>query len=190
MVRIAMIAMIVLGVAIAVWLVFTLLSLGHQVNEQQDEDSAQTSALASLRETNVKQDAALEEANRRLVAAGENPITIPPVHAGDTGPRGPRGYPGPRGPRGRQGKAIVGPRGPAATVPPVHDGADGQDGADGAPGPKGDKGDTGATGAPGPDPWPFVFAFTVDDPPIGSTTYTVTCTASGCTVDKQEGPDA
>jgi hypothetical protein len=133
MVRIALITMIVLGVAIAVWLVFTLLSLGHQVKQQEDESSALSGAVSSLRDTNAKQDAALDEANRRLVAAGENPITIPPGAPGNVGPRGPRGYPGPTGERG-----VVGPRGPRGiqgstpTVPAGEQGATGPQGPVGA----------------------------------------------------------
>jgi hypothetical protein len=65
-------------------------------------------------------------------------------------------------------------------------------GPQGPPGPAGDTGQQGPAGPqgdPGKDAFPFVFAFTVDGIG-GSTTYTVTCTDSGCTVDKQEGPDA
>jgi hypothetical protein len=197
MTRIALIAMIVVGIVVASWLIWTLLSLGREVNQQQDEGRALSGDISSLRDTNALQDAALEEANRRLVAAGERPITVPPGSPGDVGPRGPRGYPGPTGATGPKGatgtRGKTGATGPIPTVPP------GQQGATGPAGPAGAKGDTGPQGPlgpqgdrgePGTDAFPFKFAFTVDNPPIGSTTYIVTCTASGCTVDKQDVPDA
>jgi hypothetical protein len=196
-VRIALVAMIALGIAVAMWLVWTLLSLGHQVQEQRDENATQSAALLSLRDTNASQDAALEEANRRLVAAGKNPITIPPGSPGNTGPRGPRGYPGPTGPKGRRGETIVGPTGARGVAGPAGArgntgpaGATGTQGPTGQQGPQGAPGEQGPAGEPGKDPWPFVFSFTVDSVGQGSTTYTVTCDASGCTVEKQGGQDA
>jgi hypothetical protein len=90
--------------------------------------------------------------------------------AGQPGSKGAQGAPGP-GPTADQIVAAVNDycatrdncRGPAGPAGPA--GADGKNGTD---------------GKDGADPWPFTFTFTVQDNPVHSTTYTVTCTADGC----------
>ncbi len=146
---------------------------------------------------NAAQDAALDEANRRLIEAGEQPVPTPePGPAGDPGQVGAQGIAGPRGPVGSEGDP--GPRGPRGAMGrPGVDGIDGQDGIDGAPGSKGDKGDPGQQGPQGPagadgadgkdgkdgqSAFPFTFTFVVQTNPAQSTTYTVTCQVDGCTV--------
>lgn len=149
-----------------------------------------------------EQRAATMEANRRLREAGEDPVELPDVPAlvpgpsgepGATGRRGPIGPPGPTGPNGRRGaRGATGDTGtPGQTGPsgaPGATGATGDTGPQGPAGPPGPSGDTGPQGPAGPagpagtSAYPFTFAFTVDDPPFGPTTYTVTCTAAGCTV--------
>lgn len=56
-----------------------------------------------LRSTNAAQDEALDEANERLVEAGEQPVPVPdtPAEPGEPGEPGDPGETGPMGPRGR-----------------------------------------------------------------------------------------
>lgn len=128
---------------------------------------------------------ALEEANRRLVNAGRNPVTDPvPGPAGIPGLTGAPGPMGPPGPVGRRGAAGEDGRDGQA-------GRNGSNGADGATGPAGSAGDDGPPGPAGPqgdpgpageDAFPFTFTFTVERNPLQSTTYVVTCTVEACTV--------
>ena len=91
------------------------------------------------------------------------------------------------------------------------DGQNGTDGQDGAPGPAptadqiaaavndyctghdncrgpaGTDGKDGVDGKDGQSAFPFTFTFTVQNNPAQSTTYTVTCTADGCTVTENGG---
>jgi hypothetical protein len=174
----------VLFLLLIVWLVATAAHLTDQVHETQSVNQAQDSALA--------------EANRRLIEAGERPVPTPepgPVgQSGDPGPVGPQGLAGPVGPRGPRGATgDVGPRGAMGRP-----GTDGTDGATGATGPQGPAGPAGADGTNGTDgkdgvdgmdgasPFPFTFQFTVQTNPAESTTYTVTCTADGCTVTESD----
>lgn len=106
---------------------------------------------ADLAEYNASQDdviaaqkSALEQANRRLREAGENPVSVPESPEPIPGPAGETGERGERGPAGPAGASIVGPRGPAGD-----DGTDGRDGTEGSDGQAGAKGDTGATGPAG-----------------------------------------
>lgn len=99
------------------------------------------------------QQAALQQANRRLVAAGREPVKDPTTPApppsivfGPIGPAGPAGETGPRGARGEDG-----PRGPRGFIGPAGaDGLDGLNGADGATGAAGPPGPTGPAGPTGP----------------------------------------
>lgn len=113
------------------------------------------------------------------------------------GPQGPRGFPGRDGVDGNNG--VDGPPGPRGLrgvrgtdgidgVDGV-DGINGVNGVDGAPGPQGEpgppgpQGELGPQGEPGASAFPFTFSFTVQGNGVGQpTTYTVTCTQSGCTV--------
>lgn len=140
-----LVALGVIGlVAAAIWLVV-------RVNDMQA--------------TNTAQDAAIREANERLVDAGEPPVTVPPTpsepeqgepgetgEAGPAGPAGPRGLPGVDGTDGQDGKR--GPRGftgiDGTQGPPGADGATGPQGAQGPQGPKGEAGPPGPAGEQGP----------------------------------------
>ena len=170
----------VLVAALFVWLVYTVLDLSDQNRTTQA--------------TNAAQDSALAEANRRLTAAGEQPVPTPePGPVGEPGQVGAQGEIGPRGPQGNSG--TTGPRGPRGAMGrPGVDGVDGRDGIDGAPGAKGDTGAAGPSGTNGKDgqngadgkdgqsALPFEFSFVVQTNPVQSTTYTVRCAVDGCTV--------
>jgi hypothetical protein len=195
-VRIAWGVVLILVFMLAAWLIATLLRQSDQIRETQAVNQAQDSALA--------------EANRRLIEAGERPVPTPsPGPAGEPGSVGPSGPPGPRGPAGPRGllgtqgaRGLQGIRGALG-----EEGAEGATGATGAQGPKGETGATGVTGPQGPagpagadgtdgtngadgkdgaSPFPFTFRFTVQNNPAQSTTYTVTCTADGCTVSESD----
>lgn len=154
--------------------------------------------------------AALNEANERLMNAGEAPVD-PEKVKGNAGPRGatglsgPRGKPGPPGKsgapgkdgsQGRPGASVTGPPGspgspgadgddgpPGAAGPPGKDGKDGAPGKDGAQGPAGPQGPPGVTGETGASAFPFSFTFTVPGAiPGTSTTYSVACSVDGCAV--------
>lgn len=123
----------------------------------------------------------------------------PPGIPGIQGPPGPQGPVGPQGPQGIQGlMGLMGLRGdpgadgtPGATGAAGPAGTPGEPGPEGPPGPPGPQGDKGEKGDPGPagqSAFPFTFQFTVQGNGLGSDrTYTVTCTADGCTVQTEEG---
>ena len=193
--RIAWTVVAVLAALLAGWLVYTVVHQSDQIRHEQGVNTAQDNSLA--------------EANRRLIEAGEKPVPTPEPgpagEAGQVGPQGPAGPPGATGPtgstgpRGHAGKAGVnGERGMT--------GAPGARGAIGLPGPQGERGEKGDAGPQGPagpagrdgqngtdgqdgkdgqSAFPFQFSFTVQTTPAQSTTYTVTCTADGCTVTEQ-----
>ncbi|WP_426243669.1 hypothetical protein [Nocardioides sp. LHG3406-4] len=146
------------------WLLWQVLTLGSSSVATQRELEQAREERVTLLEANTRQDAALDEANRRLTRAGENPVVTPPappVLTGDVGPAGPRGFQGVPGARGVDGPpGPIGPDGAdgedGAPGASGEDGADGEDGARGEPGAKGDKGEpgergpAGAEGPPGP----------------------------------------
>lgn len=108
---------------------------------------------------------------------------------GDEGERGKQGTQGERGPKGEQGeigpqgdRGAAGPQGEPGTQGPA--GERGPAGPQGEPGPAGPQGPQGEQGPPGESAYPFIFTFTVDKNAVQSTTYTVTCTAEGCTVEQ------
>jgi hypothetical protein len=103
--------------------------------------------------------AGLDEANARLEASGERPVSPPPIDEpteprpsqvilGQPGDDGEPGPPGPRGPQGRTGPpGEQGPRGPLG--PEGEPGAPGSEGPAGPAGPAGPPGDAGPPGPPG-----------------------------------------
>lgn len=123
-----------------------------------------------------------------------------PGPSGERGPSGPRGIagevgqPGPQGPPGPQG--ATGARGSQGSPGPQGErggsGPQGERGPEGPPGPAGPQGEQGPPGEQGPrgptgqSAFPFTFTFTVPTSPVTSETYTVTCTADGCTVARSD----
>lgn len=185
--RAAWVVVVVLGAMLGGWLMWMVLQQSDQLRHEQA--------------TNQAQDAALAEANRRLIEAGEKPVPTPePGPAGDPGQVGPAGPAGPTGANGATGaQGVRGPIGARGLQ-----GIRGLNGRDGAPGPegpagpqgekgdKGEKGDTGEQGPAGPegppgpagsdgqdgaDAFPFTFSFTVQTNPAQSVTYTCTITS-------------
>ena len=179
---------------------FGVLLIGARVYVLSQNDREQAEELGLLKGTNAAQDEALAEANRRLEAAGEAPVSVPepgepgspgePGVAGDVGPagpQGPQGEPGKRGPRGftgLDGESIQGPRGEQGATGPA-----GPAGPRGEAGPGGQPGKDGADGAPGPpgvvavvdncDPPPGEYATNVNVTyDAGSQTITLTCTSA------------
>lgn len=198
--RAAVVAWVVvslIGAILTAWLVWTVVHQSDQIRHEQA--------------TNAAQDDSLAEANRRLIAAGEKPVPTPepgpegqPGQVGPPGPQGPAGHPGPpgakgvtgatgapgaRGPQGLRGEpgatgdpGAVGPQGPGGPAGPP--GPQGPKGEAGPPGPQGPAGADGKDGADGQSAFPFTFRFTVQNNPVQSTTYIVTCTSQGCTVEE------
>ncbi|WP_067428559.1 collagen-like domain-containing protein [Nocardioides jensenii] len=137
-------------------------SLSRNYDSLEERADAGRADRADLRVSLTEQQAALQEANRRLRSAGKQPVAEPDVDAPDPAPligqrgqscveelglascRGPRGFTGVKGKTGQDGDTVVGPAG-----------ANGQDGdtvvgPQGPPGPAGEKGATGDTGPQGP----------------------------------------
>jgi hypothetical protein len=118
----------------------------HRLDTGASERDQQAAEISALR-------AGLDEANARLEASGERPVSPPPIDEpteprppqvilGQPGDDGEPGPPGPRGPQGRTGPpGEQGPRGPL--------GPDGEPGAPGPPGPPGPAGTPGVKGDPG-----------------------------------------
>lgn len=169
------------AIAVLVLIVWMLATIGRLSTDtvQTREDLASTKSDAakvftSLADSNAAQDAALEEANRRLREAGKAPVPTPPIPASATrgipgvpgipgdrglpGINGASGIPGARGPAGRNGgDGVDGSTGPAgsdgsagANGEPGSPGKDGANGSDGARGPQGDQGPAGDPGPAGP----------------------------------------
>lgn len=174
---------------IAIVAAFALLGVALAVVADRQDQNAASIAEEQARRERVEeqlseQQVASEQLARQVRRLGGTPVVDPSdLPAGEPGPAGATG---PAGPRGEQGAR--GPRGPAGA--PGASGEDGAPGATGEPGPAGPQGPAGPAGAQGErgpegpagqDPWPFTFAFTVQTL-TGSTTYTVTCAAAGCTV--------
>lgn len=145
-VRIAWLVAGVLATLLLGWIIVTLVQAS---DTNQDQDTA----LQAQRD-------ALDEANRRLIEAGEKPVPTPePGPVGDPGQVGPPGPSGPAGTDGRDGQTgPPGPRGirglpgePGADGADGRDGVDGVDGEDGAPGAAGPAGLDGANGTDGSD---------------------------------------
>lgn len=169
------------------WLLYLVLSLSAQqgsadatIARQQRAISTGAAERKALREANVKQDAALTEANSKLTSVGQAPVPVP-QSAVVVGPQGPAGPPGivtvaqisaavadycstgrcvgpigPAGPTGKDGKpGQVGAAGtagsPGADGETGAPGKDGANGSDGQPGPAGPAGPKGDTGASGAD---------------------------------------
>lgn len=181
----AMVTAAVLGVGLFVLLLVLVIGQKVQLDQAAQNDEESRSDRAELHAAVDHLATALARANDRLIDAGRSPV-VPPAAgpAGVPGPAGAPGLEGPRGPVGARGPAgDPGDRGkagrPGAAGPA---GAQGPQGPVGPAGPAGPTGPQGERGPAGADPWPFTFAFTVQTNPVQATTYTVMCTADGCTV--------
>lgn len=177
--------------ALVLGLLAVVISQSHDLDRAAKNDRESKADRAALHDSIDGLAAMLGEANKRLAEAGKAPVVngdevapdMPvPGPRGAQGPRGPQGQPGPAGNDGSDGRngdpGSRGPAGPTGTSGPI-----GPAGPAGPPGPPGATGERGPAGEPGPSPYPFTFTFVVDN--LGqSTTYTVTCTASGCSVER------
>lgn len=171
---------VVLGLAVLLWLVWTVRSLAGDLREANDARDALASQVQQL---------------------GGEPVAGPPGSRGAVGPEGPAGNPGDRGPMGPQGPAgATGPSGspgpsgqPGDAGPTGEPGSDGQAGQAGPPGTKGDpgpagpkgeqgpKGDRGERGPAGPAPSSWTFTYqgtTYTCTPTSDTSTTYTCSAA------------
>jgi hypothetical protein len=134
--------MLAIGTALA-WLIYRQ-DVGIAEREQQDAEIDQL-------------EAAIGEANDRLSAAGEAPVSVPETSTPERGAPGAAGAVGREGPKGDMGEpgrqGPTGPAGPPGTVGtpgvPGRSGSDGDDGAAGAGGAGGPPGETGPQGEPG-----------------------------------------
>ena len=199
----------VVFVALLVGLSVAVIGQSAQLDRAAVVDEESKADRAALHDAVRAQQDALDEANTRLVDAGESPVatpsTVPEALAGPTGARGPSGPSGPAGEDGADGASgrpgAVGPSGPAGATGTGAPGAAGQEGAAGDTGPQGPAGDRGPSGEPGPaglagadgapgpagadgaSAFPFSFTFTVPGAlPGTATTYAVTCVVDGCSV--------
>lgn len=119
---------VVLGLAVLLWLVWTVRSLA-----------------GDLREANQARDALAQQVQQ----LGGEPVAGPPGSRGKVGPEGPEGEPGDRGPMGPQGPG--GEPGPSGSPGPSGEpGEPGKAGPSGAPGAAGEAGPPGPQGDPGP----------------------------------------
>lgn len=192
-------------------MLFAIVRISGENDALEDRADRGRADRTDLRASLAEQEAALSEANDRLTKIGQAPVPAPPPakevgeqlviiegQPGPIGPRGQRGAPGADGKDGADGQdsEVPGPPGPASKVPgpqgpPGPPGTPGATGPAGPTGPTGPAGKDGSDGDDGDDALPFTFTFTVQTNPVQSTTYTVTCTAGGCTVDTaSEGPTA
>jgi hypothetical protein len=185
-----------LVVTFLAWLMFQLVSLAGEVRANEAKLAAGRQRDAILQAQNDRQDRALEEANRRLKAAGKATVPVPTAPA----------IPGPQGPAGQSATAMqvaaaiasycavhtdcMGSQGPqgerGATGTAGAKGDTGAMGATGAQGPAGETGATGPAGADGKDgrsAYPFEFRFTIQFNPEKSTTFTCTLTAPDVVAD-------
>lgn len=249
---------IVVGLVVAIFL-WLILTVADQAADQRHTDTT----ITELKDNDAAQEAALEEANRRLTEAGEQPVVTPPPV---TGPSSDEirtsvevwfathdlaltpGYatsmqaavtrylianPPPAGADGKNGRPptereIAAQVASYVSAHPPADGRDGVDGTDGQDGIDGENGSNGVDGQDGADgrgiatssinadghlvltytdgasddlgrvvgrdgvdgqdgqsAFPFTFSWTVQENPAHSTTYTVTCTADGCSTTQQ-----
>lgn len=186
-VTVAMITAALLAVGLFVLLLALVIGQKVRLDQAARNDAESQSDRAELHAAVDDLATALAKANARLVDAGRQPVTDPgpvlPGPAGEPGATGAQGPAGDRGPQGWPGR----PGKPGAAGQDGATGAQGPAGAEGPPGPAGPQGERGEPGPKGdqgpagPGPWPFTFNFTVRTL-TGSTTYTVTCAAEGCTV--------
>lgn len=180
-------AAVVFG-ALVLGLLAVVVSQSHDLDQAARNDRESKADREQLHDSIDDLAAMLGEANKRLADAGKAPVVGDDEVAPDVpvpGPRGPAGEPGRRGERGPAG--VPGSDGsdgrPGKTGGPGPAGPTGPSGPAGPPGPPGATGERGPAGEPGPSPYPFTFTFVVDN--YGqSTTYTVTCAASGCSVER------
>lgn len=163
------VGLLVLG--LVAYLLLSLSRLGGDYDQLEERADTGRADRADLREDLTEQQAALDKANRRLINAGEQPVTEPDLpQQGEQGLPGLRGLScveelgltacqGPRGATGRQGKGgqdgedgrtVVGPQGEPGESVTGPQGPPGES-ITGPPGPKGDTGPAGANGAPGKD---------------------------------------
>lgn len=156
--------LVILAVGLIAWLILTVTKQGSDYDHLEERADRGEASRDRLRADLTDQDAALTEANRRLRAAGKQPvkpadITPEPTSPlqGPTGLRGPQGPAGPRGPDGEDGaegsngnRGLPGEDGaPGAPGDTGATGTDGSNGKDGAPGSKGEPGPAGPAGPPG-----------------------------------------
>jgi hypothetical protein len=152
------------AMVVGAWLIGTILTVATGQQESQRDRDNLHEQIDELQARDAIQSAALEEANRRLEAAGEVPVEEPVVEdpvapegiALIPGPRGPRGFsciediglPACRGSKGAPGKDSTrpGPEGEAG-----QDGAPGPQGPQGPMGPEGPRGEKGDPGRDGMD---------------------------------------
>lgn len=144
----------ILVALLVVWLAGRVISLSADLGETEHRADTSAADRADLRADLESQQAALDAANRKLLALGEAPVqqpTTPPLSPlqGPMGPMGPVGPVGPRGPKGDTGDE--GDDGASITGAPGEQGATGPAGPMGPAGPKGDAGPQGPAGPAGKD---------------------------------------
>lgn len=141
------------GSLVFCWLVFTVLHQSDRLDAAASNDQTRDATVDTLGQQVAQERAQVREANRRLIANGQEPVTVPPLPPipGIPGIPGLAGAPGPRGERGPIGATgppgLFGPRGLLGEPGPV--GSPGGQGTPGTPGTQGAKGDPGPQGPAG-----------------------------------------
>lgn len=151
----------VLAAVLILLMLGMLLDLQQRAEEGRHDRAGLRSTLETQGDLLAEQAEQLNEANRRLVQAGERPVptpTLPPSTVGERGEQGLPGRPGVAGPRGPQG--TPGPRGATGDEGPPGPGPSDEQvaravgfycGSNGCVGPAGPQGETGPAGPAGPE---------------------------------------
>lgn len=146
-------AFMAIGVFLVLIMVASILFIAQQTTSARAESRLAVRVAGQSQADADAATRAVEEANRRLRAAGKPTVSVPSQTAV---PIPPVPGAGPQGPPGIQGiEGEPGPPGKDATGAPGQDGQDGQDGGEGPAGPPGADstvpGPSGPTGPPGAD---------------------------------------
>lgn len=136
-----------LAIGLLITVTIAVLRLGDDNDRLAEKVAASQADRTDLRHLVEQQGTALDDANRRLVELGAEPVAPPPAALPSSPLQGPRGFPGPQGPRGPKGdRGNAGADGNAGSA-----GATGQAGSNGEAGAKGDQGPAGPQGDRGPE---------------------------------------
>lgn len=134
-----------------IWLIGRVVALADAVDHADTRAEERSEQVSDLVDTVTEQGVALDQANRRLIRLGVNPVETPEIEEPLTplqGPPGPAGPAGPAGPSCIEAAGLIPCQGPKGDTGAP--GADGEPGENGLPGEAGPQGPQGEQGPPGP----------------------------------------